>query len=89
MRALWFLFVSALRGRLARGVWQLAELAERRALAAGDVSKAARIRCSTTARWARARLEAQGLDVPAMGRRLRVMADAIQRHGPRGGPSSL
>ncbi len=84
MRTLWYLLMSALRGRLTHGVWMVAETAERRALAVGDVGEAARVRCSPLARWARARLVAQGQDVLAMARRLRVVLDALELHGPRG-----
>ena len=83
MGVLWFLLVAALQGRFTLAVWQLSETAERRALAEGDVGEAARIRCAPMARWARARLTAQGFDVPAQARRLRVMLDALERHGPR------
>lgn len=84
MRTLWFLLLAVLGGRLTLGLWQLAETAERSALAIGDVHEAARIRCSPLARWARARLTDQGEDVVAMARKLRVMLDALERHGPRG-----
>ena len=78
MRLLVFLLGSLLRGRLAFAVWELCEVAEQENLARGDVQEAANVRCSWPARWARARLTADGLDLVEQARRLRAIRSAIE-----------
>ena len=79
VRTVGFLLLSLLRGRLAFAVWELAEVAERRALMEGDVVHAARVHQSLPARWARKRLQAQGADLAGLRRRLHAMLNAIER----------